>query len=93
MFQDDVFFTCFAGEPALEAAEWAGIKKSGTDGEYEVQPIDKDPKLLKFTRDSLVPVPDAEAKVVGTPSFLGNLKNSLIPSWFYLFHLLLQQIH
>ena len=49
--QDDIFTTCFAPKPAHSADEWLGG-------------ADKDPLLLKYTRDELVDVPPAECQKV-----------------------------
>ena len=42
MFQEDIYPPCLAGEPSLTAAEW-------------VSGMNKDPKLLAFSRDGLSP--------------------------------------
>ena len=51
MLQDDIFKTCYAPVSALSASEWA----SG---------VDKDPILMKYTRDGLVQMSEKESQVV-----------------------------
>ena len=55
MFQEDIFPPCEAGKPSLTAEEWI----AGTD---------KDPWLVKFTRDGLQEMTLEESQIVSSLS-------------------------
>ena len=55
MFQEDIFPPCEAGKPSLTAEEWI----AGTD---------KDPWLVKFTRDGLQDMTLEESQIVSINS-------------------------
>lgn len=59
MLQDDIFKTCAAAVPALSASEWVGG-------------ADKDPVLMKYTRDGLVQLSEAESQVSKAIHFKGK---------------------